>query len=116
MAKSVSITEALSVLASAGINLGEEHAEAIKELTRSAFFSRAQEIIAGNDDNLPGKLIAKSERNAEDWTTVLFDLSEEFANDFAGEAKNVQGGAVRMVRVVGIDTPAGHFKVELRSE
>jgi hypothetical protein len=117
MAKTISIADALSTLAAAGIELGAEHADAIAELTRSAYLSRAVEVIGGNGENLPGKLVGyKGSMTAEDWAGRLFDFAELFANDFAGEAKNVQGGAVRMVRVVGIDTPHGHLKVELRSE
>lgn len=113
MAKNVSITEALSVLAEAGINVGEEYADAIAELTRSAFLSRAVEIFAGNDDNLPGKLV---EGDATEWASDMFDLAERMSNEVVGNVTKVQGGAVRMVRVFGIDTPNGHLKVELKSE
>lgn len=117
MAKAISVMEALSVLADAGIELGEDHAEAIKSLTEQAYKSRAVAIIGGDADKYPGKLNENnSESDAEAWVTRLFDMAEDFANDFVGETKNVQGGAVRTVRVVGIDSPAGHFKVELRSE
>lgn len=123
MAKAISVMEALAVLSESGIELGEEHAEAIKSLTEQAFKSRAVAIIGGNGDNLPGKLneLPKNssytrEEFAAEWANRFFRMAEDFANDFVGDVKNVQGGAVRTVRVVGIDTPAGHFKVELRSE
>jgi hypothetical protein len=61
-------------------------------------------------------LVSKSSESADEWAENIFSLAENFANDFVGESKNVQGGAVRTVRVVGFDTPAGHFKIELRSE
>jgi hypothetical protein len=116
MAKTISIADALSTLAAAGIELGAEHAEAIAELTRSAFMSRAVEIFDGNGENLPGKLHEDAELDGAGWADVSFDLAANMVRDLAGEAKNVQGGAVRMVRVFGIDTPDGHLKVELRSE
>jgi hypothetical protein len=117
MAKNISIADALSVLSEAGITLGEEHAEAIAEMTKQAYLSRAVEIFAGNGENLPGKLTGdKGNKSAEDWASDMFDFAETVQNELVGEVKNVQGGATRMVRVFGIDTPAGHLKVELRSE
>lgn len=117
MAKNISVLDALAVLAESGIDFGSDHNEAIAELTRSAYMSRAVEIIGGNGDNLPGKLVGdKTDFTAEQWATDLFDLASNVANQFVGEVKNVQGGATRTVRVVGIDTPHGHLKLELRSE
>jgi hypothetical protein len=116
MAKSVSVLDALAVLSEAGITLGEEHAEAIRELTNATFLSSAVSILAG-DDTHKGKLTGdKENKSADEWATDLFNLADAMRNEFVGEEKNVQGGAVRMVRVVGIDTPNGHLKVELRSE
>lgn len=117
MAKSISVLDALAVLADNGINLSEEHADAIKELTTAAFLSAAVEIFAGNGENLPGKLTGdKGNKSAEVWATEMFDLAETMRNEFTGESKKIQGGAVRMVRQFGIDTPNGHLTVMLKSE
>lgn len=117
MAKTISVADALAALAANGVDfeaLGMS--DAVAELTSAALKSRAVEIIGGNGDNLPGKLISKPELSAEEWTENLFTLAESFVEDFASDVKNVQGGAVRTVRVVGIETPFGHLKIELKSE
>lgn len=115
MAKSISVLDALAVLKDSGISFGEEHAEAIAELTRATFMTAAVEIIAGNGKNLPGKLADDAETSSEDWASNLFDLAETLRNEFTGEVKSVQGGAVRMVRTLGIDTPNGHLSIQLKS-
>jgi hypothetical protein len=116
MAKSISLADALAVLRDSGIELGEEHSEAIAELEKAARMGAAVSIIGGDGEKFPGKLVDKPKFSAEEWADRIMEFSEDFANDFLGEVKPVQGGATRMVRVVGIDTPAGHFKLDLRSE
>lgn len=117
MAKQISVADALAALEAAGVNFEElGMSDAVTELTNAALKSRAVAILSGDGDKLPGKLIDKPTRSAEEWAEFLFTVAEDFANDFAGEVKNVQGGATRMVRVVGIESPVGHFRLDLRSE
>lgn len=116
MAKAISVTDALAVLVDSGFQFGEEHAEMIHSLISETFKAQAIAILSG-DEKHTGKLVGeKGHKSAEEWAEVLFSFGEDFANEFTGEAKNVQGGAVRMVRLVGLDIPAGHLKVELRSD
>ena len=116
MAKSISIAEALAVLAANDIQWTEEQEAAIAELKSAAFLGTAVEVFDGNGDNLPGKLVEDSESDGEVWATDMFALSERMVSDIVSDVKNVQGGAVRTVRMFGIETPNGHLKVELRSE
>lgn len=116
MAK-ISVADALAALQDAGIQWSEEQSAMIDSLAADSLKVQAVSILAGSEEkNLPGKLIEEPATEADAWAEHFFSFAEEFANDFKGEVKNVQGGATRMVRVVGFDTPVGHFKVELRSE
>lgn len=115
MAKAISVTDALAVLVDSGFQFGDEHKEMIGALISETFKAQAVAILAG-DEKHTGKLIGeKGHKSAEEWADVLFSFGEDFANEFVGEVKNVQGGAERMVRMVGIDIPAGHLRVELKS-
>jgi hypothetical protein len=116
MAKNISVLDALAVLAESGITLGAEHEEVIRELTTATFLAAAVTILDG-DETHTGKLVGdKGNDSSEQWATDLFDLAEKMRNEFTGETKKIQGGAVRMVRQIGLDTPNGHLSIMLKSE
>jgi hypothetical protein len=116
MAKNVSLSDALAAIESAGISFNAEQTAALEELKSAAFRQPAVEIFEGNGENLPGKLVEDAASDGEAWVTHLFSLAEEFYTDVVADLnRKVQGGAIRDVRVVGIDTPHGHLKIELRS-
>lgn len=115
MAK-VQITDAMAMLADFGIELTSKQKEAIAEAQAKAMRQPALNVFMGDDDKLPGKCIVKTEEVAEAWVARSFELAEAMVSDIVSDEKKVQGGAVRTVRLFGIDTPNGHLKVELRTE
>lgn len=115
MAK-ISVADALAALQDAGLAWTEEQQTMIDSLAAESLKAQAVAIIGGNGENLPGLLVDDPSAEADEWADRIFTFAEDFANEFAGTVKNVQGGATRMVRMVGVDTPVGHLKIELRSE
>jgi hypothetical protein len=114
MAK-MDVLAALAVLTENGLVLDDESNKAIAALTEKAFKGEALAVLSG-DENHTGKLIGeKGMKSAETWVSEMFALSATVRNEMIGEIKKVQGGAQRMVRVFGFDTPDGYLKVELRS-
>lgn len=116
MAKEISLAQALAAIESAGLSFTKEQTAALEEMKNAALRQPAVEIFDGNGENLPGKLVEDAAHDGEAWVTDLFNLAENFFVDIVSDEKKVQGGAMRSVRKVGIDTPHGHLVIELKNE
>jgi hypothetical protein len=116
MAKTVDLSEAMAAFASLGIKFTDKQIADLQAAKVKVMLQPALEIFSGNGDNLPGKATDKTEENAARWVNLSFEWAEAVSNGIVGETKKIQGGAVRTVRQFGIDTPHGHFTVQLKSD
>lgn len=110
MAKAISVADALAALQASGVELTDEQTTALEEFKSKSLKAEAEKIVSRKlTEEKPSKATVQK------YTTDLFTLAEKVHDTITSDVRPKRGQGVgnNVVRMIGIDTPHGHLKIEL---